>query len=187
MPWGATTDHEYPAMNKAWRLFRYDWPLHLVLLLTNWLPDNVVFLRLRGAVARFFLGACGANLRLGRNVTFYNPSQARLGRDVYIAYGCWIGAVGEVEIGDEVMFGPYVVLSAGNHTRLDGSYRYGAPERLCIAIGKGCWIGAHVTVLGGVTLGSGCIVGSNACVTRGVVPAGCFLAGVPAEIKKELD
>ncbi|MCO5259133.1 MAG: hypothetical protein M9916_03230 [Crocinitomicaceae bacterium] len=57
-------------MTNLIRLLRYDWPLHFVLLLTNWLPDNVVFLRLRGYLAHFFFLSCGKNLRLGRNLTF---------------------------------------------------------------------------------------------------------------------
>ena len=85
-------------------LLRYEWPLHVVLLLTNWLPDNVIFLRLRGLLASFFLGECGDDLRLGRNVTFYNPSKIRIGSHVYLAYGCLCLAGDQpISIGDEVI------------------------------------------------------------------------------------
>jgi hypothetical protein len=59
--------------------------LHFVLLVTNWLPDNVVFLRFRGFLAGFFLNGSCKNLRLGRNVTFYNPSKIFISDNVYIA------------------------------------------------------------------------------------------------------
>jgi hypothetical protein len=42
-------------LKKLYRLQRFDWPLHFVLLFTNWLPDNVFFMNLRGFFASFFL------------------------------------------------------------------------------------------------------------------------------------
>jgi acetyltransferase-like isoleucine patch superfamily enzyme len=168
------------------RNLRYDWPLHFVLFLTNWLPDNVIFFRLRGSLATKFLGSCKENLRIGRNVTIYNASAVHMGRDVYLAYGCWLVAGGPIEIGDEVMFGPYVVVSAGNHRRLEGSFRFGPIEQLPVSVGKGTWIGSHVTILGGASIGSGCMVGSNACVTRGNTPDNSLVIGVPAVVKKVL-
>ncbi len=77
-----------------WRLLRYDLPLHFVLRLTNWLPDNVMFIRLRGRLARPFFKSCGTRLGLGRNITFYNPSKIEIGEDVYIGYGCCGDMVG---------------------------------------------------------------------------------------------
>ena len=61
----------------------------LFLLFTNWLPDNVIFINLRGRLARPFFKKCGKNLGIGRNVCFYNPSKMEIGTNVYIAYGCW--------------------------------------------------------------------------------------------------
>lgn len=174
-------------MNRWWRLFRYDWPLHFVLLLTNWLPDNEIFLRLRGNLSGLFLGKCGSNFRLARNVVFYNPSNIFVGSDVYLAYGCVLLAIGEIRIGDEVLFGPYVVLSAGNHTRENGSYRFGNVERGSIEIGRGVWVGSHVTVLCGARIGNGSLVGSNATVGRGVFPPDTLVVGVPGTAKKSLE
>lgn len=173
-------------MKSLLRNLRYDWPLHFVLLLTNCLPDNVIFLRLRGALARPFLGSCGANLRLGRNITFYNPSQIHIGRDVYIAYGCWFVAGGKLLIESEVMLGPYVVISAGNHTKMNGAFRFGPIVSLDVVIGAGCWIGSHVTINGGVSIGKGCLIASNSALTKGEFPDQVFLAGIPATIKKKL-
>jgi acetyltransferase-like isoleucine patch superfamily enzyme len=174
-------------MARLWSLLRYDWPLHFVLLLTNWIPDNVVFLRMRGWLAHWFIGKCGSDLRVGRNIVFYNPSSISLGSSVYIAYGCVILAVGDVFIEDEVMLGPYVVISAGNHSRQNSSYRYGCANASSISIGKGTWMGSHVSVLGGSHIGKGCLVASQACVTKGFLPDNAFIVGVPAVVKKYLD
>jgi acetyltransferase-like isoleucine patch superfamily enzyme len=134
-----------------------------------------------------FFGQCGRDLRLGRNVTFYNPSQIMLGDNVYIAYGCWFMAGdSKITIKDAVLFAPYVVISAGNHTLQDGSFRYSTPIYEKITIGLGCWIGSHVTINAGAEIGAGCLIASNASVTKGSIPSDSLLAGVPAEIKKSL-
>ena len=171
-------------MKKWLRLLRYDWPLHFVLLFTEWLPDNVPFLALRGKLASFFLGNCKSGLSLGRNVVFYNPSSIHLGENVYIAYGCVLLAIGEIFIGDEVMLAPYVVASAGNHLRSAGTYRFSDVETQPIYIGAGSWIGAHTTILAGAKIGERSMVASNAAVPRGEYPDNALLAGVPARIKK---
>ena len=174
-------------LRKIYRALRYDWPLHFSLLLTNWLPDNVVFLRFRGWLAHYFLGSCGKNLRLGRNIIIYSPGNLHLGSDVYMAYGCVLISTGQIYIGEEVLLGPYVVLAAGNHTRLNGSYRFGPVMTEPIQIGSGAWVGAHCTVLSGACIGPGCVLGSNAAVIRGEYPANSFLAGVPAKVLKKLN
>jgi len=173
------------AASKLRRLLRYDWPLHFSLLLTDWLPDNVIFLRLRGLLARPFFAECGHNLRLGRKITFYNPSRIRLGSDVYIAYGCWLMAGAEINIGDEVLLGPYCVVVSSNHTRVGGSFRFGAPELRPIRIGRGSWLGAHTTVVAGATVGEGSLVGANSVVS-GVIPPGVLAAGAPARVIRPL-
>jgi hypothetical protein len=43
----------------------------------------------------------------------------------------------------------------------------GAPSYgLDVIIGDDCWIGGHVTVLGGVKIGDGCVIGADALVTK---------------------
>ena len=118
-------------MSKIFRLFRYDWPLHFILLLTNWMPDNVFVIRLRGKLASPFFKKCGKKLGIGRGVTFYNPSQIEIGDWVYIAYGCWLQGSFGIKISDEVLFGPYVVVATSNHTRQEGSWRFGPPSFSC--------------------------------------------------------
>jgi acetyltransferase-like isoleucine patch superfamily enzyme len=158
---------------------RYSLPLHFVLRLTNWLPDNVMFIRLRGRLARPFFKSCGSKLGLGRNITFYNPSNIEIGDDVYIAYGCWFNGSGGIKIESEVLFGPYGVIVTSNHTLLDKSYRFGAPVKEPIFIGKGAWIAAHVTILAGTIIGKGALIAANSVVSK-VVEDLTIMGGVPA-------
>lgn len=163
---------------------RYDWPLHFIMILTSWLPNSVTSYRIRGMLTRPFFGSCGTNFRINRNVEFLNASSIEIGKNVYIAAGCIFLALDVILIGDEVMFGPYVVVTSGKHTKVKGSYRYGPEEKEPIKIGAGTWIGSNTTITAGATIGCGCVIGCNAAVTRGDIPDNAFAAGVPAVIKR---
>lgn len=159
--------------------------MHLILLFTNWLPDNVLFLRLRGLLASHFLGSCGKNLRIGRDITFYNSQNIHIGSNVYIAKGNWFNGSSKITIGDEVIFGPYSVISASNHTMLDDSFRYGPPVCKPITIGAGSWIAGNCTITAGVTIGKGVLVAGSSAVTKDI-PDLHMAGGVPAKVIKSL-
>lgn len=171
--------------SKLFRLLRYDLPLHFILVSTNWLPDNVFVLKLRGFLASSFFYKCGKGLMIGRNVTFYNPSCMSIGDSVYIAYGCWFLATSFFVIEDEVMFGPYVVVSPGNHKSNFGSFRFAVPDVGDIVFGKGSWIGTHSTILLGAHVSQGVLIGANSvlnCKTQ----AFSLYAGAPAKYIKKI-
>lgn len=52
-----------------------------------------------------------------------------------------------------------------------------------IKIGRRVWIGAHATVLPGVTIGDNAVIAAGAVVTKDV-PANAVVGGVPAKIIK---
>jgi hypothetical protein len=61
-------------------------------------------------------------------------------------------------------------------------YVDGYPRRFAdVVLGDRVWIPASVTVLPGVEIGDGAMVGAGAVVTKDV-PAGAFVAGVPAKV-----
>jgi len=144
----------------------------------------VIFLRLRGFLASPFLGKCGMDLRLGRNISFYNPSKIEIGSHVYLAYGCvFLAGTQSILLGDEVIMGPYCVLASNNHTLQKGSFRYGIPESAAIAVGRGVWLGAHVIVTAGSKIGRGVLVAAGAVVTRNI-PDNTLAGGVPVRVIK---
>ena len=174
-------------MSKFWQNFRYSLPLHFVLLLTNWLPDNIVFIRLRGTLCRPFFMSCGKNLRLGRNLTFYNPSKIFIGNNVYIALGCWFQGGEAIRIHDETIFGPYVVVVTANHSLAGGSYHAGPPVDVApVVIGAGSWIAAHSTILPGSCLEKGSLIAANSVFKGSTTPGGVY-GGVPARKLKEIE
>jgi len=54
-----------------------------------------------------------------------------------------------------------------------------------IRIEDGCWIGANVIVMPGITIGKGCIIGTGSLVTKDCPPNGLYV-GVPAKRIKDL-
>jgi len=167
-------------MKQLFYQLRYAIPLWFVQLLTNWLPENRITIRIRGALVAPFLGKCGKNLQLARHVTFLNSSGIKVGNNVYIATSCWIDGMGGLTIEDEVKISPFVVIATTSHCFKDDSVRFGGSRRRSVKIGKGTWVAAHV-VITGAKIGSGAIVGANSVVTRDL-PDNVFAAGTPAKV-----
>lgn len=111
----------------------------------------------------------------GKNIT--------LGKQVFINSGCCFQDQGGITIGDESLIGHQVVLATLNHEYAVS--RRAGMRPAPIRIGKRVWIGAHATVLPGVTIGDGAIIAAGAVVTQDV-PANTIAGGVPARVIREL-
>lgn len=107
-----------------------------------------------------------------------------LGKNVFINSGCCFQDQGGIKIGDNVLIGQQVVLATLNHDSL--------PKKRCnmipapIHIGNDVWIGAHATILAGVTIGDGAIIAAGAVVTKDV-PKYAVVGGVPAKTIKKIE
>ena len=131
------------------------------------------------------LRSCGERLRVSQGVLFEYPERIDLGDRVFINRGALITAHADIQIGDDALIGPYVVINSGDHD-------YSDPDRPIesqghkadpIIIGNDVWLGAHSVILHGVKVGDGAVVAAGAVVT-GDVPPGTLVAGVPAVAKK---
>lgn len=111
----------------------------------------------------------------GKNIT--------VGKRVFINEGCCFQDQGGIEIGDDCLIGHQVVFATINHDQ-DPEKR-GNMELAPIKIGKRVWIGAHATILAGVTIGDGAIVAAGAVVTKDV-PTDTVVGGVPARVIKKI-
>lgn len=158
---------------------RWALPVWLVTLATAWFPENRVANGIRGALLRPFLGRCGKNFQVGSGVILLNTFNLMVGDDVYVAHGAWLNAMAGLTIEDEVMIGPYVVISTNKHAFRDGSARFGGSTGAPVRIGRGTWLAGHVSVAGGVRVGAGNLVAANACVV-GDTRDGVKMGGVPA-------
>jgi acetyltransferase-like isoleucine patch superfamily enzyme len=118
---------------------------------------------------------------------FYTDSGEgiRVGERVFINQNCTMYALGGIDIGDEVMIGPNVNLITSGHP-LAPSQRRAHVTASPIVIGRNVWIGAAVTVIGGVTIGENSVIAAGSVVTKDV-PADTLAAGNPAQVIRQLE
>ncbi|AMM31538.1 Putative acetyltransferase [Sinomonas atrocyanea] len=109
------------------------------------------------------------------------PQNIYLGNRVFMNRGVIITAPAPVQIGDDVLIGPYTVINSANHSFSDSGrpIRDQGHDFGPVVIGHDVWLGARVTVVAGVTIGDGAIVGAGSVVTRDIEPF-TVVAGVPA-------
>ena len=160
---------------------RYDIPLWLMGILTNWWHDNRVTIRLRGMLFRPFIYKCGRNFQIAKGVQLKSTHRLTIGNNVYFATGVWLNAMGGMTIEDEVVLGPYVVISTGIHQFKNNSVRFGGTIMRPVTIGRGTWLAAHCVVAAGVKIGAGVLVAGNAAVVKDI-PDNVMAGGVPAQI-----
>lgn len=109
----------------------------------------------------------------------------RIGHNSNIGPYCYIGCSGYIEIGNNVLMGPKVIMSAENHnfSRLDVPIKEQGITRKPIIIQDDCWLGSNSVITAGVTIGKGSIIAAGAVVTKDVAPYS-VVGGVPARVIK---
>lgn len=128
---------------------------------------------------------------MGERVFFESPvhmaygSNVHVGTRVYANFNLVIVDDIDVYIGDRVMFGPSVTISATGHP-VYPEYRFrGAHFSLPVRIGTGSWIGANTTILPGVSIGENVVIGAGSVVTKDI-PNNCLAMGVPCKVIREI-
>ena len=107
-----------------------------------------------------------------------------IGENVFINSGCCFQDQGGIEIGNNVLVGQQVVIATLNHDLAPNRRANMLPAP--VKIGNNVWVGAHATILAGVTIGDNSVVAAGAVVTKDV-PANVVVAGVPAKVIKEIE
>lgn len=108
------------------------------------------------------------------------------GKGVYANFNLTLVDDSNIFVGDNVMFGPSVTLSAGTHPIHPELRRKQAQYNLPITIGDNVWIGAHSVILPGVTIGENSIIGAGSIVTKDI-PANVVAVGNPCRILRDID
>ncbi len=112
-------------------------------------------------------------------------NRLKIGQNGLIGVQLFFDLTAPIMIGDYVGIGPGCMFLTTNHRVGPAGNRTGEPDPRPIVIGSGCWFGARVIVLPGVTIGKGCIIGAGAVVSKDI-PDNTFAAGVPARPIKEI-
>ena len=113
----------------------------------------------------------------------YVGKGVKIGNNTTFGAGCFFGAAGGIEIGDDVVAGQYVRFHSENHNYEDPDVliREQGVTHKGIKIGNNCWIGAGAVFLDGAELGDGCVVGANAVVTK-KFENDSVIGGIPARV-----
>lgn len=104
-----------------------------------------------------------------------------VGDNTSIGPNCFLGCLGGIDIGSDVMLAPGVMVFAETHV-FDSTERTIKSQGLDyqpVVIEDDCWIASGAIITGGVRVGKGSIVGAGAIVTKDV-PPGSVVAGNPA-------
>ena len=83
-----------------------------------------------------------------------------------------------INIGAGAFIGPGVCLACSGHA-IHPSQRSRVLTSAPITLEENVWLGANVTVVGGVTIGAGSVVTQD-------IPAGVIAAGVPCKIIRKI-
>ncbi len=140
--------------------------------------------QLRALFGELTCGDVGANFGLFPPFYADYGMNIHIGDNVFINSGCCFQDQGGIFIGDNALLGHQVVIATLNHAA-DPSRR-GDMTAAPVHIGRNVWIGAHATILPGVTVGDGAIVAAGAVVTKDVPPK-TVVGGVPARILKVIE
>ena len=110
-------------------------------------------------------------IKIGNNVFINNSADFR----------------GEISIGNNVMFGPYVYITAGRHEfEQVGKLinQQGEAGVQAVIIEDDCWIGARAFISRGVIIGEGTVVGAMSVVTKSLPPYTICVGNPCKPIKK---
>ena len=105
-----------------------------------------------------------------------------IGKSFYMNAHCHI--LGEIYIGDNVLFGPKVIIWGRDHGIAKGELIREQPHNKApVYIGDDVWIGGGAIIVKGVKIGKGAVIGAGSVVTKDI-PEYAIAVGNPARIVK---
>ncbi len=128
----------------------------------------------------------GDGVFLGRNsILSCKNGDIILGRKVNIGFNSEIFSGSRVELGENTLVAAFCYFIGGDHVADTGDRAINeqGSSSLGITVAPGCWFGAAVKVLDGVSIGANAILGAGAVVTKDV-PENTVSVGVPARVIK---
>ena len=160
-------------------LLIYYYLLKIVLNLLSIFGNKNIITRIRVMLLTLLRIKSNGNIFIDYGFDCYAPQNISFGKNVSLGHYNKIWAFDKVTIGNYVQTAIGLTIIAGSHE----NDTYEPKKNQQVMIGDGCWIGANVTILGGVMIGKGCIVGAGSVVNKNM-PDFSIVAGVPAKVIK---
>ena len=129
---------------------------------------------------------------IGENCYIEPPLHANWGKythfgnNVYANFNLTLVDDTDIFVGDNVMFGPNVIIATAGHP-VDTPLREKVAQfNIPVRIGKNVWIGAGAIVLPGVTIGDHSVIGAGSVVTKDI-PPNVVAVGNPCRVLREIN
>lgn len=129
---------------------------------------------------------------IGENCYIEPPLHANWGKythfgnNVYANFNLTLVDDTDIFVGDNVMFGPNVIIATAGHP-VDPPLREKVAQfNIPVRIGKNVWIGAGAIVLPGVTIGDHSVIGAGSVVTKDI-PPNVVAVGNPFRVLREIN
>ena len=115
----------------------------------------------------------------------WGGSNVHFGNNVYANFNLTLVDDGQIFVGDNVMFGPNVVVATPNHPILPELRKKGYQYNRDVVIGNNVWIGAGAIIVPGITIGDNSVIGAGSVVTHDI-PANVVAVGNPCQVLREI-
>ncbi len=168
---------------------------HKILLIYSWFirtvlffwPDIPVIMRFRGWLYGLGMSHCGRNFQVTHDAVLKDLLGISVGNHCFVGNTVVIMGSGNTIIEDEVMIAPHAIIISGNHTSVNGSYRYGKADAGEIFIGKGSWVAGNATLSKGARLPEDSVLSANSFLNKAFETPHAIYAGAPAKFIKVRD
>lgn len=133
----------------------------------------------------------GCSLDLGVTLLcsgeFLSSPKIKIGSNTYINRYTFLDAIDSLIIGQNCAIGPHCYITDHDHGHDPSQPPLQQPMlSQPTSIGDFVWIGAHTTILKGVSIGAGAMIGAGSVVTKDI-PAKAVAVGNPAKVIKYRD
>jgi galactoside O-acetyltransferase len=165
----------------------------VTIALEQWVQPFIAWIpSLTGFVVRYLFfkvtfKSLGGMCYIAPGVTMQRSYGIRAGRNLAVNRGSLIDGKGEVEIGDNVLIGPNVIITSAQHSfdRPDIPIVMQPEKKARVTIGNDVWIGTHAIINPGINIGDRVVIGAGSVVTHDV-ESYSVVVGIPAKIVKKL-
>lgn len=116
----------------------------------------------------------------------WGGKHVHFGNNIYANFNLTLVDDTHIYVGDNVMFGPNVIVATAAHPIIPELRIKQAQYNMPVIIGKNVWIGANVVILPNVKIGENTVVGAGSVVTKDI-PDNVVAFGTPCKVIRKIN
>ena len=141
--------------------------------------------RKRQDILKKLFAEIGANCYIEPPLHANWGKHVHMGNDVYANFNLTLVDDADIHIGNNVMFGPNVVVDTAAHPIRPDIHKKQIQFNVPVTIEDNVWIGAGAIILPGVRIGENSVIGAGSVVTKDI-PANAVAYGSPCRVIREI-